>query len=76
MTEAMYEEKRINLILAKDKIKNPKRFSTILRKETELFLNNFFQIEKNTLSISVNILDNGNYDIVIKCKATRILNYN
>ena len=42
MTEAMYEEKRINLILAKDKIKNPKRFSTILRKETELFLKNFF----------------------------------
>ena len=74
MNSALIEEKRLGMILAKDKMKNPARFSAILRKETELFLKGFFDLDANTLSINVNIREDGEFDFVIKGKAHRIVN--
>ena len=73
MTNAVREEKRLGLVLAKDKMRNPNRFSIILKKETEMFLQSFFDLEPDTLAISVSVCNDSSFDFVIKGKAKRIL---
>lgn len=73
MTGAYKDERRLTQILAKDKIKNPTRFSTLLKKETESFLKNFFDLQSNTLTISVTICQDGKFDFVIKGRANRLV---
>lgn len=72
MTEAVREAKRLGAVLAKDKMKNPTRFSEILKKETENFLSNFFEYDKDSLCVFVSTNETGDYDFVIKGRAKRL----
>ena len=72
MNIAKHEAQRLEQILIKDKLKNPTRFCDILKKETENFLNNFFESVSDSLCVSVSIDENGFYCYLISGKASRI----
>ena len=72
MNIAKHETQRLEQILIKDKLKNPSRFTEILKKETEGFLNNFFENVLDSLCVSVTIDNDGFYCYSISGKASRI----
>ena len=72
MNLAKHESERLRQILVKDKLKNPERFSEILKKETQHFLANYFEIEPDSLSVQVSFGNDGYYDLCIATKAKRI----
>ena len=72
MNVAKHESKRLEQILIRDKLKNPARFCEILKKETEHFLNNFFEIVSDSLNVDVKVDNEGFYCYYICGKASRI----
>lgn len=72
MNLAKHESERLKQILIKDKIKDPERFSMILKKETENFLNNYFESVPDSLKVEVGIDDDGCYSFFISGKASRV----
>ena len=72
MNLAKHESNRLEQVLIKDKLKSPERFSLILKKETEMFLNNFFELAEDYPKVSIEIDDLGYYCCHIVAKAKRI----
>ena len=72
MTLAKHESERLEQILMKDKLKSPERFSTVLKKEAEMFLNNFFETVDDSVEVSIKIDSLGFYNYNISGKAKRL----
>lgn len=72
MTLANHESERLEHVLIKDKLKSPERFSKVLQKEVEMFLDNFFESVKDSICVSVQIDPLGYYNYHISGKAKRI----
>ena len=72
MNLAKHEKERLEQILIKDKLKSPERFSAILKKETENFISNYFEIVPESLKVTILIDDDGYYKFSVQGQATRI----
>lgn len=63
---------RLNNVLKKDKQINPTFISEVIRSDFFYLINNYFEVEFHNVNLKLDVDDNNDYDICIKCKASRI----
>ena len=63
---------RLKKVLLNDKINMPNGLLVIIKKDIENVLSSYFEFDKKTLKIEVDIDSSGKYDVYASAKAERI----
>ena len=64
-------QKRLNNVIQKDKINNPKYMINVIKSDFYYLINNYFEVDFSDIEISVDVVQN-KYKIIASCKGERI----
>ena len=64
--------KRLNNVLKKDKQLKPKLILEVIKSDFFYLINNYFDVEFKNIELDLDVDDNNVYDIIVKCKGSRI----
>ena len=63
--------KRLNFVIQKDKVNNPKYIIDVIKSDFYYLINNYFEVDFDDIEIRVDVI-NDKYEIVVNCKGDRI----
>ena len=64
-------KKRLNLVIQKDKVNNPKYLIEVIKSDFYYLINNFFEVDFNDIDVSVEV-EKDKYEIKITCVGDRM----
>ncbi len=64
-------KERLNLVIQKDKIDNPKYLIEVIKSDFYYLINNYFEVDFDDISIEVNVVQD-KYKITINSKGDRM----
>lgn len=63
---------RLNNIIKKNKENSPEFISDVIKSDFFYLINNYFEVEFDTVDVKIEVDDKNCYSIVTKCKGDRI----
>ena len=63
---------RLNNVLKKDKQINPTFITEVIKSDFFYLINNYFEVDFHDVNLDIDVDDNNNYSITIKCIGTRM----
>lgn len=64
-------KKRLNHVIQKDKVNNPKYLIEVIKSDFYYLINNYFEVDFDDIQIEIDVLQD-KYEIVVNCKGDRI----
>ena len=64
-------KKRLNLVIQKDKVNNPKYLINVIKSDFYYLINNYFEVDFGDIEIDIGV-EKDKYEISINCKGDRI----
>ena len=64
-------KKRLNSVIQKDKVNNPKYLINVIKSDFYYLINNYFEVDFDDINIEVGV-KNDKYEIVVTCKGDRM----
>ena len=64
-------KKRLNLVIQKDKVNNPKYLINVIKSDFYYLINNYFEVDFDDIVIDVDVVQD-KYKINISCKGDRM----
>ena len=64
-------KERLNLVIQKDKINNPKYLIEVLKSDFYYLINNYFEVDFQDINIEVDVVED-KYKITVNCKGDRM----
>lgn len=64
-------KKRLNNVIQKDKVNNPKYLINVIKSDFYYLINNYFEIDFDDIKIEINV-EKDKYNLTIDCKGDRI----
>ena len=64
-------KKRLNLVIQKDKVNNPKYLIEVIKSDFYYLINNYFEVDFNDIEVSVEV-EKDKYEIKINCLGDRM----
>lgn len=64
-------KKRLNIVVQKDKIHNPKYLIEVIKSDFYYLINNYFEVDFSDIEIEIESVKN-KYEIVVSCKGDRM----
>ncbi len=64
-------KKRLNQVIQKDKVNNPKYLIDVIKSDFYYLINNYFEVDFDDINIEVDVVKD-KYEIVITCKGDRM----
>ena len=64
-------KKRLNLVIQKDKVNNPKYLIEVIKSDVYYLINNYFEVDFNDIEVSVEV-EKDKYEIKINCLGDRM----
>ena len=64
-------KKRLNVVIQKDKVNNPKYLIEVIKSDFYYLINNYFEVDFNDIEISIDV-EKDKYKIKTKCVGDRI----
>ena len=64
-------KKRLNSVIQKDKVNNPKYLINVIKSDFYDLINNYFEVDFDDIDIIVDV-KNDKYEIVVTCKGDRM----
>ncbi len=64
-------KKRLNLVIQKDKVNNPKYLINVIKSDFYYLINNYFEVDFDDIEIDV-VVEKDKYEITINCKGDRM----
>ena len=64
-------KKRLNVVIQKDKVNNPKYLINVIKSDFYYLINNYFEVDFDDIKIDIKVIQD-NYQITINCKGDRM----
>lgn len=64
-------KKRLNLVIQKDKVNNPKQIISVIKSDFYYLINNYFEVDFDDIQIEIVVVQD-KYEISINCKGDRM----
>ena len=64
-------KKRLNTVIQKDKVENPKHLLNVIKSDFYYLINNYFEVDFNDIEIYIDV-EKDKYNINLSCKGDRI----
>ncbi len=64
-------KKRLNLVIQKDKVNNPKYLINVIKSDFYYLINNYFEVDFDDIEIEIKV-EKDKYEIAINCKGDRM----
>ena len=64
-------KKRLNQVIQKDKVNNPKYLINVIKSDFYYLINNYFEVDFDDINIEVDVVKD-KYEILINCKGDRM----
>ena len=64
-------KKRLNLVVQKDKINNPKYLIEVIKSDFYYLINNYFEVDFSDVEIEIEVVKD-KYEIIVSCKGDRM----
>ena len=64
-------KKRLNQVIQKDKVNNPKYLIEVIKSDFYYLINNYFEVDFNDIEIEIDV-EKDKYAILVNCKGDRI----
>ena len=63
--------KRLNMIIQKDKKNNPNQLINVIKSDFYYLINNFFEVDFDDIMVSIDVVQD-KYQITVDCKGDRM----
>ena len=64
-------KKRLNQVIQKDKVNNPKYLINVIKSDFYYLINNYFEVDFDDIEIDIGV-EKDKYEIAINCKGDRM----